>query len=123
MSRVRSFYFDFEKLSPLGHPIFGRSKEMHLLPLSFCAYFFLYFMFQNITFETKSKNKVTVLSFYIAKLIKVKSLNFCKKMAKKVIFTKFWDISKCLKVLVLRISGYIKHTFGILMGHSKCTGI
>ena len=48
---------------------------------------------QNTTMKTKSKNKVTMLSFYSAKL-RVKSLNIRSEMVKNVIFTKLWDIAK-----------------------------
>ena len=76
---------------------------------------------QNTTMKTKSINKVTMLSFYTAKLKKVKSLNIRKEMVKNVIFAKLWDIAKCvLKVIVLRISWYINHTLGSLLGPSKC---
>ena len=50
---------------------------------------------QNTTMKTKSKNKVTMLSFYTAKLKKVKSLNIRKEMVKNVIFEKPCDIAKC----------------------------
>ena len=61
-----------------------------------------------------------MLSFYTAKLEKIKSLKVRKKMVKNVIFTKRWDITKCIEVIVLRISRYINHTLGFLLGPSKC---
>ena len=70
---------------------------------------------QNTTMKTKSKNKVTMLSVYMAKLKKAKSLNIHKKMVKKCLGHKV-----VLKVIVLRISGYINHTLAFLLGPSKC---
>ena len=76
---------------------------------------------QNTTMKTKSKNKVTMLSFYTAKLKKVRSLNIRKKMVKKCDFFETFGHNKvCLKVIVLRISGYINHTLSFLLGPSKC---
>ena len=70
---VRSFYLDFEKLRLQ----WGGPKQTHLLPPIFLctnlslfhiSHLDLFLQTQNTTMKTKSKNKVTMLSFYSAKL-------------------------------------------------------
>ena len=79
---------------------------MHLLsPFVLCTNFSLFHISHLDTcvspnpkhhHENKSKNKDTFLSFYTAKLKKVKSSNIRKEMVKRVIFAKLWDIAKCI---------------------------
>ena len=103
---VRSFYLDFEKLrlhwaTPFSVAQSRRTCFHHFV---LCTNFSLFHisrldMFlqtQNTTMKTKNKNKVTMLSFYSAKLKKVKSLNIRKEMVKNVIFVKLWDMAKCV---------------------------
>ena len=100
---------------------------MHLLPPFFlCTNFSLFHishldMFlqtQSTTMKTKSKNKVTMLSFYTAKLKKKSQiLQYLQGNGKKCDFCETLGHSKvCLKVIVLRISGYIKPYFGLSFG-------
>ena len=86
-----SFYLDFEKLRLHWATPFSAALRRHtcfphfFVHISFFISFCLVRMFlqtPNITLKTKSKNTVTMLSFYTAKFKKVKSLNFPKNMAK-----------------------------------------
>ena len=85
---VRSLCLDFEKIaSALGHPYFRWPKADALASTIFFFFFFLctnislfhishldmFLQTQNTTRKTKSKNKVTMLSFYTAKLKKSNS--------------------------------------------------
>ena len=122
---VRSFYLGFEKFSLHWAPPFSVApKKRTCFPHLFVHIFFFNSSFLIRVCFTKPQTppckkiiiKIKLVSFYTAIL---KKNSIFVRTWQKVIFTKFWD-KVCFKVIVLRISGYLNHTLGFLLGHSKC---